>query len=211
MTRSPGELVVLQEVWRGRVWAAKPTRVVRDEGDLVALWLPKGARWKAPTTPPTRPRERTRGERLATCLVRGEWVHVDAVWDVSTLLLMREGDWHAIWCSWLDSGEQWGWYVNLQRPFTRTRHGFATMDLMLDVIVELDGTWRWKDEDELQACVERGAFDGALARRVREEGMRVVQRAKRGEPPFCEPWGDWRPDPRWSPAELPSGWDEVTR
>ena len=210
MTRSPGDPAVVQEVWRGRVWAAKPMTVVRDDGDLVALWLPKGTRWKAPTTPPTRPREPTRGERLATCLALGDWVHVDAAWDVATLVLVREGDWHAVWCSWLDSGEQWGWYVNLQQPFRRTRLGLETMDLMLDVIVDPDGSWRWKDEDELEACVRSGAFDGALAERALEEGLRVARRAERNEPPFCEPWGEWRPDPAWPAPELGRGWDEVS-
>ena len=185
--------------------------VVRDDGDSVALWYPKGTWWKAPTTPPTRPREATRGERLATCLRLGEWVFVDAAWDVATLALMRAGDWHAVWVSWLDSGEHWGWYVNLQKPYRRTACGFATMDLMLDVIVDADRSWRWKDEDELATFVERGVFDATLAERVREEGLRVVRRAERNEPPFDEPWPEWRPDPSWAPPSLPAGWDDACR
>ncbi len=55
MTWSAGDAVVVQEVWRDRVWAAKPMRVVRDDGDCVALWFPKGTRWKAPTLHPTLP------------------------------------------------------------------------------------------------------------------------------------------------------------
>ncbi|MBA2461050.1 MAG: DUF402 domain-containing protein [Actinobacteria bacterium] len=208
MIHSPGATVLLQEVWNGRVWAARPMRVVRDDGDFAALWFPRGTCWKAPTPPPTRPREPTRGERLAVSASRGDWVFADAAWDVSTLVLMREGDWHAVWVSWLDSGEQWGWYVNLQLPFRRTRRGFETMDLALDVIVELDRTWRWKDEDELAVFVERGVFDRGLAEHVRAEGLRVARRAERNEPPFSDPWADWRPDPSWSRPELPPGWDE---
>ena len=211
MTWSAGDTVVVQEVWRERVWAARPMRVARDDGDLVALWFPKGTRWKAPTTPPTRPREATRGERLATSAALGDWVFVDAAWDVSTLALVREGEWHAIWISWLDTGEQWGWYVNLQLPIRRTELGLETMDLMLDVVVELDGTWRWKDEDELALFVERGVFDPAIAERVREEGLEVVRRAERNEWPFDGGWPDWRPDPSWTPPELPDGWDVPCR
>jgi hypothetical protein len=55
--------------------------------------------------------------------------------------------------------------VWLQEPFRRTSRGFATMDLMIDVIVSPDRTWRWKDEDELAVFVERGAFDAGLARK----------------------------------------------
>jgi uncharacterized protein DUF402 len=208
VTWLPGELVLLQEVWDDRVWAARPMLVVRDDGDSVALWFPKGTRWKAPTTPPTRPREAERGERLATCAALGDWVFVDAVWDVATLVLMRPGDWHAVWVSWLDGGRHWGWYVNLQKPFRRTGRGFETMDLMLDLVVEVDRSWWWKDEDELETFVALGVFDRSLAELVREEGLRVARRAERNEPPFSEPWPEWRPDPSWRIPELPPSWDQ---
>ena len=211
MTWSQGDTIVLQEVWQGRVWAARPMTVVSDDGDSVALWFPKGTRWKAPTTPPTRPREATRGERLATCLKHGDWIFHDAAWDVSTLAFMREGDWHALWISWLEGGEHLGWYVNLQEPFHRTRHGFETMDLALDLIIDPDRTWRWKDEDELEHFVERGVFDSETATRIREEGLRIARRAERNEPPLNGSWPEWRPDPAWGSPELPQGWDKLCR
>jgi len=199
--------VVVHEVWRDRVWAARPMRVVRDEGDFAALWFPLGTAWKAPTTPPGRPREEDRGERLAQCALSGEWVFRDAIWDVDTLVLLREGAWHAVWVSWLPSGEHWGWYVNLQLPFRRNERGFETMDLVLDILVDPDRTWRWKDEDELETWVARGVVDPELAARIREEGLEVAGRAERGEPPFSEPWPEWQPDPTWKLPVLPEGWD----
>jgi predicted RNA-binding protein associated with RNAse of E/G family len=126
-------------------------------------------------------------------------------------MLMREGDWHAVWISWLDGGTQWGWYVNLQRPFRRTPLGFETMDLMLDVVIDLDRTWRWKDEDELALFVERAVFSTELAARVREEGREVARQAERGAAPFDGSWADWRPDPRWPRPTLPAGWERVCR
>ena len=211
MPLTPGETVVVQEVWRGQVWAARPMRVVRDEGDFVALWFPRGTCWKAPTTPPEFPQVEDRGTRLAECAARGEWVFRDAEWDVDTLCLIRESEWHAVWVSWLPDGSHWGWYVNLQEPLRRTELGFETMDLVLDVIVDPDRTWRWKDEDELQTFVERGVVDAAMAEHVREEGLRVAARAERNEPPFSEPWPEWRPDPSWDTPDLPEGWDRACR
>ena len=208
---TPGETVVVQEVWRGRVWAARPMTVVHDHGESVTLWFPRGTRWKAPETPPSRAREPVRGERLATSLALGDWVFADADWDVDTLVLVREGDWHAIWVSWRDDGEHWGWYVNLQEPYRRTACGLATMDLALDVIVERDRSWWWKDEDELETFVARGVFDRVLARRLREEGFRVARRAERSEPPFDERWPQWRPDYSWTMPLLPAGWDVPCR
>ena len=52
-----------------------------------------------------------------------------------------------------------GWYVNLQKPFRRTARGFETMDLMLDLVVEVDRSWWWKDEDELETFVVRPGTD----------------------------------------------------
>ena len=211
MTRSPGDTVLVQEIWKDAVWAARPMTLVQDEGGLVALWFPKGTTWKRPISPSHWPSEGSRGERLATCLVRGEWVFEDAEWDVSTLVLVCEGDWHALWVSWLDGNDHWGWYINLQEPFRRTELGYETMDLALDVVVDLDGTWRWKDEDELETFVQRGVFDAELAARLREEGLCVARRAERGEGAFAEPWPHWRPDPAWLAPTLLDGWGERCR
>ena len=211
MSHEAGATVVVQEIWKDAVWAARPMTVVQDEDDLVALWFPQGTRWKAPTSPPGWLREEERGERMVTCLERREWVFADSQWDVSTLVLMRPGDWHAVWVSWLDGNQHWGWYVNLQEPFRRTDKGYETMDLALDVIIELDRTWRWKDEGELDLFVERGVFGEELATRVRDEGLRVAQRAERNEWPFDAPWPDWRPDRSWRLPQLPEGWSERCR
>jgi hypothetical protein len=209
MSFPPGQTVLLHEVWRDRVWAARPMVVARDEHDLVALWFPTGTIWKRPIPLPTHPPGSDRGELLGRCLALGEWDFADTEWEVSTLVLMRPGDWHAVWVSWLDDGSQWGWYVNLQKPFRRTSCGFATMDLALDVLIENDRTWRWKDEDELDTLVGMGVLDDDLAARLREEGLCVARKAERNEPPFSDPWPDWRPDPSWPAPALSYGWDET--
>lgn len=211
MSFSPGESVLVQEVWRDRVWAARPMTVVDDDGDFVALWFPRGTRWKRPIPPPAHPVVADRGIRLARCLARGEWVFEDAEWEVTTLTLMRAGDLHAVWVSWLQDGAQWGWYVNLQEPYRRTSVGFATMDLALDILIDNDRTWRWKDEDELATFVELGVIEDRTALRIREEGLSVVGRAERNEFPFDREWSSWRPDGSWGRPELPANWDVLCR
>lgn len=202
---------MLQEVLRGKVWSARPMRVVEDAPDRIALWFPRGTRWMAPIDDPAREWNGDRGERLADCALRGEWVHRELEWDVDTLSLMRPRAWHALWVSWLPSGEHWGWYVNLQRPFRRTALGFETMDLALDLIIDAHGSWRWKDEDELEIFVGRGVYEAELPERLRAEALAVVALAEHREGPFAEPWPEWRPDPAWPLPELPAGWDRVSR
>ena len=206
-----GETVVVHEVWRDRVWAARPMRVVRDDGEFVALWFPRGTRWMAPIDDPARDWDGDRGELLDACAASGSWTHRELKCVVETLQLLRAGDWHALRVSWLPDGEPWGWYVNLQEPFRRSATGFETMDLALDVLVEPDRSWRWKDEDELETFVARGVFGPELPPRLRDEGLRVATKAEWREAPFDEPWHDWRPDPAWELPALPAGWDRLRR
>ncbi|MEX2245783.1 MAG: DUF402 domain-containing protein [Dehalococcoidia bacterium] len=206
---APGETVLLQEVWRGRLWSARPMIVALDRGGSTALWFPKGTRWKGPTTPPARVRAETRTQRLMESLTLCDWVLADREWDVSSLWLMEAGAHHAVWVSWREGGEHYGWYINLQEPFRRTARGFQWMDLMLDVIVEPDRRWHWKDEDDFQGMIGHNLIDDAKARAVRAEAESVIRRLEANASPFCDPWPDWRPDPAWRSPLLPPAWDRI--
>jgi hypothetical protein len=204
-----GETIVHQEVWRGRLWAARPLVVVEDVEDRLLLWIPKGTVRKVPIAPPGRDAPATRKDRTIECLDWCDWVHGEHVWDLSTLWIARPGDWHAVWVSWLEDGQQFGWYVNLQRPYRRTAIGIEAMDLMLDVVAAPDlSGWRWKDEDEFDEIVDRGIFDQATAARVRDEAATVIKRIEKAEPPFSEPWSTWTPNPTWRIPTLLDGWDD---
>ena len=52
---------------------------------------------------------------------------------------------------WDESWSFLGWYVNLQSPLRRSPLGFDMTDWALDVWVEPDGRWQWKDEDDFAA------------------------------------------------------------
>jgi len=68
--------------------------------------------------------------------------------------------------------------------------------------VERDGSWRWKDEDELAVAVEVGFFTAEQAASFRAEGERVI-----AEWPFATGWEDWQPDPSWPVPSLPADWE----
>jgi predicted RNA-binding protein associated with RNAse of E/G family len=203
--------VLVQEVWEERVWAARPMRLVAETPAGAVLWFPHGTRWQAPTTPGGRPREAIRGERLATSLRQRDWVFAEQDWDTSTLQIWPRDAWHAIWVTWRADGSRWGFYGNIQLPYVRTRCGFRTMDLVLDVVVELDGSWRLKDEDELAIFAARGVVDPELERRVRAEADAIVAKLERREPPFDGSFEDWRPAADWPDLVLPEGWEQACR
>lgn len=81
---------------------------------------------------------------------------------------------------------------------------FDTTDWALDVWVEPDGTWNWKDEDDFARAQELGVLDPAGAAAVRAEGERVI-----AEHPWPTGWEDWRPPTDWEPLPLPPGWDTL--
>lgn len=200
--RRPGEGVVLREVWRGRIWSARPALVVRDEEDLHVFCVLPGTRWKAPA--------RRNGTPLR--LPEDDWRLIDRLWSGHRILsLARPGVSHAVLLLWEQGTDEFaGWYVNLQEPLRRTEVGFDYFDHALDARISPDrSSWEWKDEDELEEAVARGIFTARQARAFREEGERAVRRILEREPPHDEPWEDWRPDPAWPVPRLPSGWDDV--
>jgi hypothetical protein len=200
-----GTTILLQEVWQGQLWSARPVRVVEDRADLIALWCPEGTPIKGPDAP-WRPGRSTGAEYFVGMFTYRDWRFADFSWPTRNLMLLRPDDWHAVWVSWTTTGENMGWYVNFQRPFNRTDRGIQTMDLMLDLIVDYDRSWQWKDEDEFQALVTPGIITAAEAGQVRAEAQLVLRRLEADEPPFSEPWHDWRPDPTWSMPRVPDNW-----
>ena len=66
----------------------------------------------------------------------------------------------------------------------RTKSGFEAMDLMLDVVVEPDLRWAWKDEHEVDELVRLGVYDASLAAQLRAVGRSVIDRVEAGAPPF---------------------------
>ena len=189
-----GDVALLRYVRYGRVRRATPHVVVQDSTDLVALHVPPGATGKAAVWD---------GSPIRGQADR-DWALRDHVWhSYRVLRLIRWGAAHAIELFY-NCDEFVGWYVNLQEPLRRAPLGFDTDDLVLDVWVKTDGSWEWKDEDELEEAVRLDRFDTDEAAAIRAEGERVLEKW-----PFPTGWEDWRPDPGWKPPSLPAGWDVV--
>jgi predicted RNA-binding protein associated with RNAse of E/G family len=206
----PGETIVLQEVWGGKLWGARPMKVVRDDEEVLALWFPKNTVFKVPVTPQTREYAPTRRERLIACLHLQDWILADRSWDVSSLWLIERGAYHATAVTWWDDGSHRGYYVNFQEPYRRTSRGIQTFDLALDMLVDDDlATWEWKDEDEFEAYELERVIDAFTVEAVRREGDRVIERIKSKRSPFCDPWPDWTPPTSWELPTLPEDWDRL--
>lgn len=190
----PGETVVLRYFKRGRPVGALPTRVVSSDG--LALWLSPGTTVTWPAIGGRPVREIPIEERY-----RQPWRTTDRLWEGDGVLILgRPERAHSVWL-FRDGGDFAGWYVNLEEPWRPCRVGFDTADHELDLWIDRDGSWRWKDEQELDALVKQGHFSPEQAAKIRAEGERVI-----AEWPFPTGWEDWRADPSWPVPRVPGDW-----
>jgi hypothetical protein len=198
-----GDEATIRYIWFGKISHARPVTVVRDTDDLIALYLQPGAACKACNPP-------GETDRYNDVLLAREWDLVDTEWKWSrVLMLARPDEWCSVWGFWgTDGGPPKGWYVNLEEPIRRSRAGYDTRDLQLDVVIMPDNTWTWKDEKEFTEMCDLGLISDEEASAVREQGERVI--ASIETDPWWLEWSDWAPDPSWPVPALRDGWDVVS-
>ncbi len=190
--RRAGEPIVRREVWRGEPKVGWAGIVVEDSPSLLVLYMPGGSPlafaddfFGAPH--PWSGRDRWEGHGV--------------------LQLQRPGEIYAIWVFWHGVAREFrGWYVNLQEPFRRTSKGFDTQDLELDLVIDLDGRWEYKDDEKLDAWVGRGRWTAAEVSVIRREGAAIAEELEAGRRWWSDDWATWEPEPGWEVPTLPSDW-----
>lgn len=195
MTWSPGETIVLRQVWQGRPLLAIPCIVVSDAPGLLVTYLPERAPiaavpgWPGGDPHPWAPRIRWQGH--------------------GTLMLRRPGDRYSIWAFWQGEEREFGcWYVNFEQPYRRSRIGIDTLDHELDLWSDDGSTWHRKDVEGVARCVADGRFDEGEAERIRADADSFEAGYAR-EGPWWDPgWAAWRPDDV-PEVSLPDGWELV--
>ncbi len=197
---APGAHILNREVWRGRVWTARPVIVVQDEPDLTALYLPIGTPCKEPRMPDGGPLTHT---------LPDEWILVDHARRGATLFLCPSGAMHMVMLFWSPPHADFlGWYVNLQQPMRRTSLGFDYLDQELDIVISPDrSTWHWKDEDKFRDLERRGRISHEQAALIRAEGERVIAQLHTAGSLFTQGWQRWVPPATWTVPRLSVGWD----
>lgn len=204
-----GRTVVRRDVHSsGRVWSEHALRVVTDTGEALVAACPPGAetRWPALYV-----RARDEGDRSVRteafdAMATGRWELADAVWQETELLMWKPPTaWFSVNAFYTAGGLR-NWYVNFERPTTRTGDGFDTFDLTVDLVVDPDLThWQWKDEDEYAHVRRLGLVTDTEHRAVdaaRDQALAMLQERSG---PFADAarWSAWRWDPAWPAPRLP--------
>jgi hypothetical protein len=192
----PGESVLLRSVYRGQVRFTIPHHFVAEDAGRLALYRRPGNQGRTVA--------RDADGRYLERWARGDATTEFAWAHTHVLALVNPSDAHSLDLFWDESWAFLGWYVNLQAPLRSSPFGYDTTDWALDLWVEPDGTWTWKDERDFAEARALGVLDDAAAAAVRAEGERIV-----GSRPWPTGWESWRPPSDWGPLLLPSGWDVV--
>jgi hypothetical protein len=190
--------------YRNEVHIARPVTVVRDDPELLAVWMAPGTLCVKPVLADGTAVHR---EPLATRYRKPRATHVEQWWGTGVLKLAQPGEPWSVWLFWKPGWRFKNWYVNLEEPRSRWSKGVDSQDHFLDISVNPDRTWGWRDEDEFAQAQADGLMDTTLADRVREAGVRAVRLIEEWGSPFRDGWQDWRPDPSWTVPSLPHDWD----
>lgn len=194
----PGDPALVRSVYRSRVRWTFAHRFVGLKEGRIALYCGPGNGGKT--------MGRDADGRYLDRWARGD-DPADAVWGpphAHVVRLLIPDAAHMLELAWDEHWSFLGWYVNLQAPVARTALGWDTTDWALDITVGPDGTWAWKDEDDLAEAIALGVLSADEADAVRREGESVV--AAR---PWPTGWESWRPPAGWGQLPLPDGWDRV--
>ncbi|MEO3788365.1 DUF402 domain-containing protein [Actinocorallia sp. B10E7] len=207
---APGQVILHRQFTGDRLVFVRAVRVVEHDEHGLRLWIPRHTAMSATMT--------ADGRGLRD-MPFSEWVTVERELTAmrwrgpNVFMFMPPGAAHSVLFFWYPEDTFYGWYVNLEEPGVvwqdETAAGIDICDQDLDIWVDRDRTWSWKDEHELE---ERLGFPEHYwvtdEQAVRAEGLRVAERIEKGHFPFDGTWCDFRPDPSWPvPDELPPGWD----
>lgn len=198
---STGETATLRGVGSKVFWAY-PTVVVKDEADLIVLYMPAGVLGKNVAHKPT----------IKELFSPTEIKIVDSTWHrTDVLMLIVPGEAFSTYIMWETGTKNLAcWYVNLQEPIKRTRIGFDTMDNMLDVVISPDmSEWKWKDDDEFSEAQKAGFYSSGKAREIWIEGEKAVRLITLERRSLYEEWGKWLANPQWAIPELSPLWDKM--
>ena len=210
MTLLPGEIVHLRHFQHDLVSGFFTMRVVRHDAEGLLLYGAEGTRFWHQDMPDGRQLSQT---PLA------EWAGSPKV-PVAAQVRHSVLSWHPTGADYsirffFSGGRFTNWYANLEEPAVIWRDGYMagldTVDWDLDLWIEPDRTWRWKDEELFAERLRSpGLYWVDDEARVRRAGQQVIALVEAAAFPFDGVWCDFRPDPSWTPIVAdapPPGWN----
>ncbi len=205
---NPGTQILQQDLWGDKLITARPVTVVEDKADRLVLYTHPNAPYRSITA-----RNRHSVPVIERIDLWETLAHTPLETRVSgpyhVLTLTPPNSWHSVWLFWDLAWSVHCWYVNLQFPTHRRPRGIMVRDCALDIRVEPDLSWSWKDRDEFDELVSRGWFADDDQASLLAEADTMARTVSEQLSPFSEGWEHWRPDPSWSLPTPPHDWHRL--
>ena len=202
-----GAVIVWRGVFRNRVWHAQPVIVVKDTPEEMCVTLLPGTECVAPE-----------GYLDGKDSAKRRWSFKDNDWKLENyawrtnrlLILLEPNTYYSTMFFWrADSNDFLLYYINFQLPFQRSHCGIDTLDLDLDLIINPDFSFRWKDEDDYQKAIDHEVIMPEWTQAIEIAKKEIFYKLEKRQYPFDGSWLNWRPDAGWSPPSLPENWDKI--
>jgi len=208
---NPGDQVVLRGIYNSHVWYIQSANVVYDTAEEVALVVMPGAQCAAPNGYINGKHGTDENWNRWDDYLNDTWNMQYYNWRTNRLLILLQPEkYYASMYFWHhERNEFLCYYVNFQLPFKRTAIGFDTLDLELDIVVEPNYSWQWKDADDYRNGIERGVLISNWIQGIEEAKQEIFTKLEKRQYPFNRYWLNWMPDPNWSPPKLPANWDKI--
>ena len=199
---------MLRGIVRDQVWLAQSVIVVKDAPQETVLLLLPGAQCAFPRGYPHWRNKDYPGETRWQEASHTPIVLKELAWHTNRILIFLEPEkYYACFLFWEHaSGLFDSYYINFQLPFRRSHCGFDTLDLDLDIVIDPEYHWQWKDVDEYQAGIREGGILDEWVQGIQRSQAEVFDRIHRRVYPLDGSWLDWQPDPGWIPPKLPESW-----
>lgn len=209
-TFEPGSPIVVTEEWRERLWSASPHRVIESGPNGLVTFQPAGATSVISSNKDmTYTEGMTRPERKLAALQTLRAKPRPVRETPTKLYFYKPDSWARINLGWDPSDAHFmGWYINFELPARRTPEGLVSKDLLLDIYVNPDHSWEWKDKHEFTVAIDRQILDPELGEIFEMEAERVLAQISAGEGAFDPRWQAFRACPDWTTPVLPPHYSE---
>ena len=202
-----GDVIVWRGIYRNQVWHAQPVIVVEDTPEEMCVTLLPGTECVAPEGY----LDGKDSAKRRWSFKEKDWKLENYAWRTNRLLILLVPDtYYSTMFFWrADSNDFLLYYINFQLPFQRSHCGIDTLDLDLDLIINPDFSFRWKDEDDYQKAIDHEVIMPEWTQAIEIAKNEIFNKLEKRQYPYDGSWLNWMPDPNWLPPKLPENWDKI--
>ncbi len=143
---------------------------------------------------------------------KGQWNLKVTTWKKTNVVMILIPDkFYSINLFWDNSTNNFQcYYINFQLPYKRTKYGFDTLDLDLDIVVSKDLKWELKDFPDYQKGIELGGIKKDWVIAIENDKNEILEKINNAEYPFDGSKTNLDFELTKNNCIFPTNWDKYT-